>query len=319
MSLRQSARLDFWNSGCDRIERMSIERFHLVYDGLALAEHRMDVRDLAPALVAIGNLASDANRLLNGDSADVRVEVHASFKAGSFGIEMFFSQDILKQVSDLLSGQSATAIANLGGIISLIGLTGGGLFALLKKLKGRQPNKIEAIADGSAKLWMSETEVIEVEDERIIRLYRSREVRLSIDKLLSPLEREGIDSFGVVQNDKVVLSISAEEQPYFKWQPAEEGDMVSDTTRERIVLQIESVVFKDGNKWRVHDGQFGFHAAIFDIDFISRIENGERFGKGDVLIADLRIVQTVTDGALQSQYQITKVHEHREPLQKGLL
>lgn len=298
---------------------MSIERFHLVYDGLALAEHRMDVRDLAPALVAIGNLASDTNKLINGDSTDIRVEVHASFKAGSFGIEMFFSQDILKQVQDLLTGQSASSLANLGGILSLIGLTGGGLFSLLRQLRGRKPNKIEQLKNGSARLFMSDTEIIEIEDNRIIRLYRNREVRMSVDKLLSPLERDGIDSFGVVQNNTVLISINTEEQPYFKWTPQEDGEIVSDTTRERIVLMLESVVFKDGNKWRVHDGQFGFHAAINDIEFISRIENGERFGKGDVLIADLRIIQTVNEGILQSKYQIEKVHEHREPLQTALL
>jgi hypothetical protein len=32
------------------------EHFNVVYDGPALAEHRMDVRDLAPALVVISDL-----------------------------------------------------------------------------------------------------------------------------------------------------------------------------------------------------------------------------------------------------------------------
>jgi hypothetical protein len=278
----------------------------------------MDVRDLAPALIAIGNLASDANRVLNGDSADIRAEVHASFKAGSFGIDLHFTQNLLKQVTDLLAGQGATATANLGGILSLIGLTGGGLIALLRKLKGREPVKIEETESGSAKIFLSETEFIEEQDKRVVRLYRNREVRVSLDKLLSPLERDGIDSFGVVKNESVTVSIRSEERQYFVWQPSLEGDVVSDTTRERILLQIESVVFKDRNKWRVHDGQFGFHAAISDEEFIARIENGERFGKGDVLIADLRVIQKIVDGALLSQYQLSKVHEHRQPLQVRL-
>lgn len=298
---------------------MSTERFHLVYDGPALAEHRMDVRDLAPALIAIGNLATDANRLLNGESTDVRVEVHASFKAGSFGIEMFFSQDILKQVSDLLTGQAGTALANLGGIISLTRLTGAGLIALLRNLKGRKPQKIEELTEGAARLWMSETEIVTVEDSRILKLYRDKAVRMSLNKLLSPLEREGIESFGVVKDEQVVLLIEKHEHPYFQWQSDEEIDIVSDTTRERILLMIESVVFKDGNKWRVHDGQTGFHAAICDDEFIARIEHGERFGKGDVLTADVRITQTISNGTLQSQYEIIRVHEHREPLQRPLL
>lgn len=298
---------------------MTTERFHLIYDGVALAEHRMDVRDLAPALIAIGNLTSDANRLLNGDMADVRVEVHASFKAGSFGIDIFFSQDILKQLSDLLTGQTSTALANLGGLLSLLGLTGGGLLALQHRLRGRVPLRIDELKDGTAHAIMSSSETILIEDARIIRLYRSREVRMSIEKLLSPLEREGIDSFGVVQHEQVLLSIPASDYPSYKWQPNEEGEIISDTTRARIALMLESVVFKDGNKWRVHDGQFGFHAAIHDAEFIARVAGGERFGKGDVLIADLRIIQTISEGALHSRYQIDKIHEHREPLQRNLL
>lgn len=39
---------------------MSREHFHLVYDGPALAENRMDVRTLAPALLAMGDLVERA-------------------------------------------------------------------------------------------------------------------------------------------------------------------------------------------------------------------------------------------------------------------
>jgi hypothetical protein len=43
------------------------EQFHVVYDGPALDEHRMNIRDLAPALVAIADLFSAANTELNGN------------------------------------------------------------------------------------------------------------------------------------------------------------------------------------------------------------------------------------------------------------
>lgn len=37
------------------------EKFHVVYDGKALDEHLMDVRDLAPAMMAINDLLIHAN------------------------------------------------------------------------------------------------------------------------------------------------------------------------------------------------------------------------------------------------------------------
>ncbi|HEV7833332.1 MAG TPA: hypothetical protein VGP09_08150 [Caballeronia sp.] len=71
------------------------EQFHVVYDGPALDEHRMNICDLAPALAAIADLFSAANTELNGNSADVRVEVKGNFKSGSFQIELIFTQALL--------------------------------------------------------------------------------------------------------------------------------------------------------------------------------------------------------------------------------
>lgn len=292
------------------------ERFNVVYDGPALAEHRMDVRDLAPALIAISDLFASANKELNGDTADVRVEVKASFKAGSFGIELLFSQDFISQIRDMFAGQTATALANASGILALIGFTGTGVVQLLKKLKGRRPYEI--IQRGEvAEVLITESERIEV-DARVIKLWRSRTVRTSLEKTLSPLLNEGISDFGIVYNDAVTLELHDDDLPSFSSSAPTEAEVVSDAVTKKVLL-LESVVFKDDNKWRVHDGQYPFHAAIEDPEFIVKINNGERFGKGDVLIVDLRQVQTIDNGQLKTEYSIVKVHEHRAPLQKPLL
>ena len=91
------------------MEMSNHERFHVVYDGPALAEHRMDVRDLGPALVAFADLFTAVNKEINGDAADVRVQVNVSFKAGSFGIDLVATQHLLSQLKDIFSG-TATAL-----------------------------------------------------------------------------------------------------------------------------------------------------------------------------------------------------------------
>lgn len=48
---------------------MSKIAFQLRYDGPALSEHGMDVGDLAPALLALGDLIKRANATVNGDAA----------------------------------------------------------------------------------------------------------------------------------------------------------------------------------------------------------------------------------------------------------
>jgi hypothetical protein len=41
--------------------------------------------------------------------------------------------------------------------------------------------------------------------------------------------------------------------------------------------------------------------------------------KGDVLVVDLRQVQSIVDASLVSESAIVKVYEHRQPLQQNLL
>lgn len=291
------------------------EKFHVVYDGPALAEHRMDVRDLAPALIGIADLLTSANREVNGDAADVNVEVHASFKAGSFGIDLVAAQQILDQIRDIFSGNTAAAIANAGGIIGLVGLTGGGLIALLRKLGGKKPVRIEQFGE-VARVWITETESLEVE-AKVLKLYRSKTVRMSLEKTLEPLERDGITDFGIVRDGEVVLDIKADEIESFRGS-SDEQEVVSDTVSRKL-LQIESVAFKDGNKWRVHDGTNQFYAALEDEKFLAKIDSGERFGKGDVLIVDLRQTQSIVGAKLVNEFTIVQVIEHREPLQDSLL
>ncbi|MDN7609879.1 hypothetical protein QZM28_24585 [Burkholderia multivorans] len=291
------------------------ERFHVVYDGPALDEHRMDVRDLAPALIAFADLFTAANKEINGDAAEVRVQVNASFKAGSFGIDLVAAQHLLAQIKDIFAGNGATAICNAWTLLEMVGLAGGGLIGMLRKLGGRRPIKIEQRGD-FATVWLSQTESFEIE-RNVVRLYRNKIVRASLEKVFSPLEQDGITEFGVVIDDEVVLDVKDSEVGSFSSADAEE-EIVSDTT-SRKMLEIESLTFKDGNKWRVHDGTSTFYASIEDKTFLDKIDGGERFGKGDVLIVDLRQVQSVVGARLITESKIVKVLDHRAPLQSDLL
>ena len=297
--------------------------FSIKYDGPALASHQMDVRELAPALMALSSLLEEANREIYPDGDEVRVQAKGSFKGGSFGVDLIALQSIKDQIVSLLTGPEASAVSNLFGILGGVGLVGGayaGLIQLIKWLNGRKPTSVTQMGDHlivEATLFES-TESIEVS---LVagKLYKSRVVRQSLAKVLKPLERDGIDIFAAGRDGQSETVIEKDDLTAFT-DAAQEADVASDNTMSRVLVQVESAVFKDGNKWRISDGAATFHAAMDDTDFTDRIDAGlERFGKGDVLVVDLRRVQLITDNGLKSEWSIVKVHEHREPLQTTLL
>ena len=225
--------------------------FSIKYDGPALASHQMDVRELAPALIALSALLEEANRALYPDSAEVRVNVNGSFKGGSFGVDFVALQSIKDQIVSIFAGPGATGAANLFAILSGVGLLGAdGLIGVIKWLRGRKPSAIRFV-DGKTifELRLDETtETFEV-DLTTGKLYQSRIVRQSLARVIKPLETEGIDVFACGQNGETQAVVTKEEADFFAV-AASGADVVSDATSEGLLLQIESACFFTvGLKW----------------------------------------------------------------------
>lgn len=295
--------------------------FSIKYDGPALATHQMDVRELAPALIALSDLLEQANKAALPDAPDVRVNVQGNFKGGSFGVDLIAAQTITQQLVSMFSGPEATAAVNLYAILGALGLVGGGgVIGVIKWLRGRKPSAIRI--DGDKTIFeLRDTETTETFEVDLMtgRLYKTRVVRQSLAKVIKPLERDGIDFFAVGKDGVTSSVVTKAEAPFFEL-AATEADVVSDSIATKVLLQIESAAFKEDNKWRFSDGGTPFFAEIADQEFLQRINAGvERFGKRDVLVADLRRVQSVTDNGLKIEHTIVKVHEHKEPLQQELL
>ncbi len=296
--------------------------FSIKYDGPALQSHQMDVRDLAPALLALSNLLEESNKIIYPDSNEVRVQIQGNFKAGSFGVDLVMLQDFAHQVIDLFAGKNGTAAANLATILDAIGLCslGTGLIALLKFLKGRKPSSIK-YSDDKVIFEIIENECIETMEVDLVtaKLFKTKVVRQSLTKVMKPLTLDGVDYFACGQHGKADSVVTKEEVDAFVFSDSD-VNIVSDVVLEGVLLTIESAVFKKDNKWRFHDGALSFYAEIADVEFLSRTELGlERFGKNDVLIVDLRRVQSITDNGLKLDYIISKVREHKMPLQSNLL
>lgn len=292
-------------------------KFRIVYDGPALETHEMNVRDLAPALLSLSDALQEAGKTLYGNKTVVSVKVNASFKAGSFGIDLVASSTSwFKQAVDFLSGDSATAAANL---IAFIGLCPGskekickGLIQLIKWIGPRKIKKLHNLPDSNIEVFVDDES--EIYDSNVIELYKNIKLRSSLQEVISkPLEQEGIDSFASTVDDGLTfMTINKQEAHYFKVNlPAE--SIISEYTVEKA-LQIKNISFNEGSRWRFSDGASSFLAEIKDQKFISDIDNNTlNFSKGDMLLVDLKVTQYMIGDAIKTIFEIEHVKKQLNP------
>ena len=293
---------------------MSHANMSLIYEGPALENGLMDVRDLAPALLAFGNLIEAANRVVNGDKATSRVQVK-TVGAGSFAIGLDVAVEFLKAARDFLAGPESTAAANLVGVLTGSAAIGLGAIALVRKLRGkaptprrRDPGRVEIEIDG---------QIIEV-DEVVARVSVDIGVRASLERVVAePLEKEGIEAVQVAAGENVERIDKADG---YSFRPPIDREAGAYEYRFRAPFSIVSLSFKAGNKWRLNDGRATLNVTVGDEGFVNRVESSEiAFSKGDILICDVRVESRETPGGLHAEFFIERVVEHRRPLRQASL
>ena len=89
----------------------------------------------------------------------------------------------------------------------------------------------------------------------------------------------------------------------------------------RKSLTIQSLTFKENNKWRLVDAdQTVYSVAMKDEAFLRQVNSNEvAFAKEDTLVCDLRIIQWDTSGDnIQNEYEVIEVISHTRAWQPPL-
>jgi hypothetical protein len=287
---------------------MSRATFTIAYDGPALRDGAMDVRDLAPALLAAGQILDAANSVINSDNTKVKVQVTAT-GAGSFQISFELIQTLEEHLVAFLTSGQVTAATNL--VTLVFGAPAvEGLIWLIRAARGKRPNKVERLSPDTVRLTFDD-ESLDV-SLSLLKLFQDIPVRTAAQRLVEePLQKPGIDLFEVIKDSRIAERVEKREAAYFA-RPHVPDEVLIDEIR-RSAYSIVSLAFKEDNKWRLNDGSSPpISATISDGDFLTKVDNDQiSFSKGDILMCDVRVMQKQTEQGLKTEYTVMKVVEHR--------
>lgn len=302
------------------------ETFLFAFDGEGVRDGSMDVRDFAPAALAVGQLVEQANRVLNGGRADVSVRLKADFRTGSFESAVEIGVSLYEQAKAIFDGE----LKDARELIEALGFwgnsaLGGGLLGLLKKLKGRKPKKGTVLENGRVALELPDGEVIEASRD-VADLYNDIRVLQATREVVKPVEqRDDIDDVAfskpgstpaeATRIQKVDIPVIVEPV-----ERLDQAETIHSATYERV-YSVVSPAFTGDYVWRLTDGDSKVSATMRDADFLARVERGDiAFSAGSLIQAEVSSSTSRTPtGKLSTQTEIRRVSKVIPPAKQTLL
>lgn len=268
----------------------------LRYQGPAVEDGTMNVYDAAANMTAFSDFVVAAAHKIYGEDVHVKAEVTA-FKHGSFGTDLLFE----------VVGVAAAILPMLPDIVS-VATTLKESLELYRFLKGEEPQKIEFRDDNSINVTNNSGNIYVINRPSLQLTMDPKAGKAAAQFIGEALSKAGVNQIEISSDGTKIAQATKDEAQYYH--PIGDEDTLTETVT-RMGLVIEMPSFKDGNKWRMWNGAESLLYAMEDEDFIRRINSGEPFRKGDILICDVRVKQTKSGGALKLQRAIAKVHDHK--------
>ncbi len=262
----------------------------------------IDANTLINVLLHYQTVVREANAMYSGGAREVKIQVNA-VKRGSFIIDLEVVQSAIMQV---FSKGAVEYVAALTGIVYFC-------YGAYKVFKGK-PVKTED--DKRA----AEGIVISGDVNVNINAYNSRQTREAISKSIQTADEDpSVEGFHILGKEgNVVTSFSRSEFRDYAYDDFENEEDVPD---ERIdetdaTLVIVALNFEKGGRWQfMYDG-FKIPIVVKDDALMQKIDEGERFGKGDSIRVKLRKVQKYNKEyrAYENKaYKIIEFYEHVVP------
>ncbi len=296
---------------------MSSAAFSIAFEGQPFDQGEIDIKDLAPALLALGDVVQAANRALNGDRADARLKVKAT-KEGSF--EALLALDV-SWVTDMLDVVAANPdrMTAAKDLVDLVFKAGGGAGAAtigvvqaLKLIRGKKPEKIEEKSSGVSITVNNTTIQMKPKAFQLLQDQRTRE---NIEKFGNKtLGIQGLENVRIgADADGESLSISNSDVSALRIPEPSDDEAETNISHVTLWLRLVTPQFEGGYKWRFSDGgERRFTAEMEDTDFLNPVLAGDvTMSANDTLRCLIREEQEIRGGNLAKTVFVEKVLDHR--------
>lgn len=267
--------------------------------------HSIDANTLVNMLVHYQTIVAEANRQIGGGAREVTLKVNA-LKQGSFVIDVSVVQSLAQQ---LFGKDTVGYIADLCGAV-------GGVYALYRWFKGK-PIKTQKEKEDAVSMTLGDNVNITVET---INIYNQPTVRQAVSKSVETANADpSVEGFAVKTDGS--CTCAQFDRDSFKDFIYDDFDSEDDTPEERTIdedttLVIVGLYFEPGARWQFMYNGFKISIIVKDDALMQKINEGERFGKGDAIRVKLRRVQRYNKDYRtyeNKSYKIVEFYEHIMP------
>lgn len=262
--------------------------------------HQIDANTLINVLLHYQNVVNEANRELSGGAKNIELKINALEK-GSFVIDVSVVESAIKH---LFSGESVAYLASLYAVVD-------GTHKLYKWFKGK-PVKTEQDKE-KAKTIIGNTEF-----NVTINVYNQPPVREAVSKSIETADADiNVEGISIDCGEKEPTVFKKEDFKDYIYTDFDEENIIPNEQEEIVdaVLTIIALNFEPGSRWQFIYNGFKIPMIVKDDALMKKINEGERFGKGDAIRVKMKIVKRYnpTYKAYENKsYKIVEFMEHIE-------
>ncbi|MDQ6787783.1 MAG: hypothetical protein M3033_13325 [Acidobacteriota bacterium] len=270
-----------------------------------------DINATTYGLILINAVAllEEANKeLQTGAHLEIKVK---SERKGSYLVDLGIqSAAMIATVAPLITTENIETVKSVASKVISTATSG---LELWKKLKGEKPK--EMIDKGNTYVFVTgDNNKLEVDSSVKHLVFDNKRGQEAIANTFSALTKDAnVEDFTVLDEKKETLFI-AEKKDFAEL--SKKVDIIQpekQTSSETTQLNITRQSFEPNKKSDFLYKGFQISAFITDKEFWKSVDKGERFGKGDVLFADLEIEQEFNKAFNTYEnkgYTVTKVIQH---------